>query len=311
MKIERLTLSEFDSLGLRPSNVFGTSDFLQLNAHKAENVMAFTADRRIGVTMGVADGVWRAPWSAPYLTVSLGTGAEGKTLLDTAALFGRELRDLLTADTPVRLTAPPVIYDSPENAFFEGFGRPGDTIITDTSFYINLKESEGESTWNKSARRNLKKAVTAGLRLIKVDDFEACYNLISTHHAALGYKMAMSADEVRRTARIVPVDFWMVFDGNVPLAAMYCYRVRHNTVQVISSGDTPAGRSVGAAVFLERGIIDYYRRELVERQGIEDALLDHGPTSVMGVQNEGLAAFKTSFGCKMSPKLTLLTGHAT
>ena len=301
----RIELSDFENylnLGLKPSNVFGSADFIRLNAHKADKVIAAVGDCSAGVVFGEINNGLSSPWSAPYLSVDTPSSFSENDIIE----FGRDARNVLADYENIRVTTPPAVYRGPENPFFEGFRRDGDEVITDTSFYIPLIDAEGEKSWNKSARRNLKRALSAGLRAIRSDNADECYNLICSHHHALGYNMAMTLEEVRDTAKIIPVDFWLVKYGETNLAAMYCYRVRHDIVQVISSGDTPGGRNVGAAIFMERAIIDYYRNLFINELHIADAFIDHGPTSVMGVQNEGLAAFKTSFGCLMSPKLTLL-----
>lgn len=297
-----MPLSEFAELGLSATNVFGSSEFLLLNRNKADRVVcALSDDGNIGIALGLKDGTWHAPWSAPYLSLS----TAGSIAPESVRAFGQDLRNMLQ-ESGVRFVFPPDVHQGPEKDFFAGFHRPGDTIVTDTSFYIAFGPDVEERPWNKSARRNLKKAVAAGLTAKLTDDAAQCYNLIRNHHEALGYSMAMTLPQVMDTAAILPVDFWVAFQDDSPVAAMYCYRVRPDMVQVISSGDTPKGRRVGAAVFMERVIIDYYRQMLVETEGLQQALLDHGPTSVGGVQNHGLAEFKTSFGCLLTPKVTLL-----
>lgn len=302
MNIEFLSLEDYLQLGLKPSSVFGSADFLRLNAYKADRIVCAAADKSIGIVFGEIDGELRAPWSAPYMSVD--TKEEG--VCDSYIHdFGKNLRSALKKDTKVRLITPPEIYGRSERIFTEAFRVTTDQIVTDTSFYIKLAESESEKDWNKSARRNLRRARNAGLQASLTSDYRECYDLIASHHEALGYNMAMTAEQVYETSRIIPVDFWVVKKEGQLLAAMYCYRVRRDIVQVISSGDTPAGREMGAAMFMERAIIDYYRELMINNEDISHALLDHGPTSVGGIQNEGLASFKTSFGCIMTPKITL------
>ena len=300
-----LTLDKYNELQLKPTNVFGKAQVLCLNAHKVHGRVKciVSPDGNLGIAFGQdEDGRLLAPWSAPYLAMHNAqcTMHNAQCTMHNEE-FGAYVRRFI-GDKPFRLVFPPEIPGhTPEAAFMKGFVCPGDHIITDTSFYIVLKDSAGESTWNKSARRNLRRALSADLSFER-SDADTCYNLIAAHHQALGYRMAMTLDEVKATARIIRVDFWIVRNNEQVLAAMYCYRVRHDTVQVISSGDTLQGRSVGASMFMERSIIDHYRTTLVEKEGITEAILDHGPTSVHGVQNTGLADFKSSFGCIMVPK---------
>lgn len=299
--IEKISFDEFVELNLQPTNIFGSYAFLALNSHKANEIVCFVnSEKSIGIAFGLRDGIYSAPWSAPYLSLNISDNCDDENIIK----FGRRLGEFLK-DKSCRLVFPPEIYNGCENLFLSGIRDTNYNQITDTSFYIPLARSAGEKSWNKSARRNLKKGVNEGLVASRTSDMSECYGLIARHHKSLGYNMAMTMEEVRETAKIVPVDFWVVSKDGETVAAMYCYRVRHDIVQVIASGDTPEGRKCGAAVFLERSMIDYYRSLLVDKEGIADAILDHGPTSVRGVQNEGLAAFKSSFGCILTPKLTL------
>lgn len=304
MKIEFLTLEKYLELRLNPSSAFGSADFLRLNAYKADNVICAVGDGKVGIVFGKTDGELRAPWSAPYMSVDRAPHADSAELFRE---FGDSLRSVLDDNIAIRLVTPPKIHGRYEEHFLKGFRREGDKLISDTSFYIDLRDSEGEKRWNKSAKRNLRRANNEGIEAFITSDFRECYDLIASHHVALGYNMAMTAEQVYDTSRIIPVDFWVVKKNDELLAAMYCYRVRNDIVQVISSGDTPNGRKMGAGMFMERAIIDHYRKLLVEKEGIINAILDHGPTSVNGIQNEGLASFKSSFGCKMTPKTTLIS----
>ena len=315
MDIHFKSLDEFLRLGLTPSNAFGMPDFLLLNAHKAEEIVcAVSEGAEVGMAFGVKGGALLAPWSAPYLSVFSHEKMDEYTEAERKRKyveFGESLREKLTGKD-FKLVFPPDIYNASERAVMDGFMRKEQNeAVVDTSFYIELKDSAGEDGWNKSARRALRKGRNACLEAYITDKPEECYELIARHHKDLGYNMAMTCRQVLDTSAVIPVDFWIVAavkaDGaKVPVAAMYCYRVRPDIVQVIASGDTPEGRVTGAPIFMERAIIDYYRMLLVDREKHRGAILDHGPTSVGGVQNEGLAAFKSSFGCKVTPKTTII-----
>lgn len=299
--IDVISFDEYAALGLSPTNVFGSYPFMELNRLKARDVACVVnKERSVGIVFGCREDVYLAPWSAPYLSLNV----SDRCSAEDARTFGRNVGKYLE-DKRYRLVFPPEIYDGPESVFLDGFRHNACESLTDTSFYIPLASSEGEKTWNKSARRNLKKGINEGLVAAITNNPAECYSLIARHHESMGYNMAMTEKQVLDTSKIIPVDFWIVRNGDVPVAAMYCYRVRHDIVQVIASGDTSEGRKCGAAIFLERAMIDHYRKTLVEEEGISGAVLDHGPTSVRGVQNEGLAAFKSSFGCVVSPKYTL------
>lgn len=307
MAVHFLSLDLYTKHELTPSSVFGSIPFLRINKNLTLPPKVAVRDCGdgkidIGVAFGYRGETLCSPWSAPYMSVD----TRGDVSCEDIAAFGSELRRELD-DTPVRLVLPPAVYDGPEKPFFDGFIRPDDKVVSDTSFHIPLAEAVGETTWNRRSRRNLRKAVEAGLRLVKIDNLDSCYNLIADHHDRHGYRMAMALDAVRVTSLVVPVDFWLVVEGDTPVAAAYCYRVCPKAVQVINSGDTPRGREIGAMTFMARALVDHYRNILVVDEGRADAFLDYGPTSVDGVQNDGLVAFKTGIGCIETEKLTLLT----
>lgn len=300
MEIKTKTPDEYFALNLRPTTVFGSEGFVRLNEPKAAKVLCFT-DGRVGLVAGVKDGVVRAPWSAPYFSIDTLAGVRESEITD----FGHRLREFM-AGRAFRLVTPPGVYGQREMAFVKGFGRPGDKELNDTSFAVGLREFSIDK-WHENPRRSLRKAFKAGLRYVRGGDLATVYRFIAGHHRQLGYRMAMTESDVAATAKVVDVDVRQVLDGDRVVAATYCYRVRPDVVQLINCGDTPEGRSVGAMSFLIYSLLKEYKTELVGEKGFKDALFDYGPTSVEGEQNDGLARYKASVGCEMTPKLTLFS----
>ena len=304
MKIEFLSLEDYCRVGLRPTTVFGSDAFLRLNQPRAESVVCAVADNRIGIAFGLKNDTLCSPWSAPYMALSVTSDIS----LQEVMSFGTLLRNELSETDGYKLVTPPTVYGDLESAFFEGFRRPTDIVITDTSFHVDLKEAIGTEKWNRNSRRNLKRAVDAGLQLVRADSPDTCYRLIAAHHHLHNYEMAMTEQAVIETAGIVPADFWMVVNGDgEACAGAYCFKVRDDIVQVINSGDTETGREDGAMTFMAYALISHYRHQLLEEENQTNAILDYGPTSVQGVQNEGLFRFKTGFGGIVTPKFTLIS----
>ena len=300
MTIERIPLDQYETLGLQPTNVFGSEGFLELNRLRADEIFLLVADRRLAVVCGLKDGILCMPWSAPYMTLLTDGNADEADF----RLFGQEARKSLGEDRKFKITVPAPIYGDAEKHFAEGFLRQGDRTVADTSFHISLERAVGEETWNRNQRRNLRRALEEGLALESAG-IDECYYIIERHHLEHGYRMAMSRQAVHDTARILAAEFFIVRKDQLPVAAAFCYFVRPDIVQVINSGDTAEGRNYGAMTFLARSLIDRYRKLLVEDKGIKDAVLDYGPTSVDGIQNEGLVRFKTGIGCELTQKYTI------
>lgn len=302
MEVHEVDFNQYCSLKLEPTNVFGTDAFLRLNSGRADCLKCYVnADGDLGIVFGQKEGVLCAPWSAPYMALSSSKKIDRADLRE----FGSCVRNEVGVETSFRLITPPACYGADEDAFAQGFRRENDREVKDTSLVLQLSDAIGENDWSKNARRNLKRASGYGLRLVKTEEIADCYKIIEEHHRRLGYRMAMTLNQIEDTAKILPVDFWVVRQDEKAVAAAYFYRVRPEVVQLINIGYSPEGKELRAATFLMRHIIDYYRDNIIETVGSANALLDYGPTSVDGVQNEGLLRFKRGLGFEVSWKTTL------
>lgn len=304
-KIHFLTPEAARTLGLRPSTVFGTPDFIDLVAGKASATLhAVNRERTVGLALGLRqDNVWHSPWSAPYASVDTAPGVTDGQVRD----FGSDLREAMRANgCRMRFTAPPAAYTDPGHAFMEGFRCPDDEIITDTSFHCMLARYD-TSGWRRDRLADLRKAQRNGLECRPATSLEQAYRLIEEHHHALGYNMAMTWQQVEETSRVVQVDSWIVTRGTEVLGAAYNYRVRPDVVQIINSGTTPEGRRVGAFTFLLDAMCRHYAEKLVQGCGYHQAMIDYGPSSAAGVQNEGLYDYKTAVGFTVTDKITVIT----
>lgn len=291
----------FDEIYLRPDNVFGLPDFIRLNAWKADTVEPFS-DGRFGIVFGVKEGMYMAPWSAPYTTFY---AAHDNPDEEAFRSFCREVKSFLD-NKSFRIVTPPVAYTPFSTIFAEELvSIDGMRSINDPNYILDLSTFTGIDKWARDARRNFRHSLRNPLRLVKETEPDAPYRLIAAHHAERGYNMAMCLDEVRQTARIVPVDFWTVRLGDEVLAAAYCYHVGEGVVQVINVGDTAVGRKYFAVTFLFRQLIEYYRRELFENGKFEHPQLDYGPATLGSEPNAGLIRYKESLCFVPSPKYVM------
>lgn len=266
--------------------VFDSPRFAIINSVKAEQVRTFSHGG-LSIIAGLRNGVWRAPFSAPFSSVT-GTGR-----YDAFASY-------LSTQTARRfvVTPPPVaVYGGAEA--LEALRKVADHVVTDYNYHYDLKHFDNyETHLVDAARRNHRRAINGGFRLEPTDDIAGVYNFIANHHRALGYRMAMSLHDVEITASILPIDFFYVRDaaGTVVGAAIY-YRTAPGVAQLINWGDDLDRRRERITNYMAYAIFAYYKQ-------LGFTTVDLGPASTDGIRNEGLIRFKLGLGCLESPKLT-------
>lgn len=272
-----------------PLTVFDRADFASLNAHRVQEVRV-VAEGGAAIVLGRReDGVWHAPFSAPY-ALPAGDG---------------DLRALAAALLPyaaegLELTPPPVFYPRARE-WRDALEVLDSEIIRDVNYHYPLSRLRDEEAYmSQMARRNLHKASRAGFELHRSEDIRTVYAFIAEHHRRLGYHMAMSEEAVLETAAILPVDlFEIIHEGCLAGAAIF-YRVCDGIAQLINWGDDLDLRPLRTSSFMAHSIFTYYAGE-----GFHT--VDLGPASVRGVRNEGLIAFKRSLGAVETVKCTFST----
>lgn len=268
------------------TTVFDSPQFTLLNANKARLVRTFRAHGS-ALTAGLRDGLWRAPFSAPFASI---TGAG-----DTAA-FARFFSESTGGKFAVTLP-PAAVYGGLESV--EAIRAVAARIVTDFNYHYDLARfDEYETHLADAARRNHRRAMAGGFRLEKTDDIDGVYNFIARHHSELGYRMAMTAHDVRITASVLPVDFFYVRDAsNTVVGAAIYYRTAPGVAQLINWGDDLTRRRERITNFMAYAIFGYYKQ-------LDFKTIDLGPASTDGIRNEGLIRFKLSLGAEETPKFT-------
>lgn len=301
-----LNASEYFSAGLSTGNIFGSENFVRLVADRIDKVIGVT-DGTVGFIAGVCHNRVFSPWSAPFMSLDTRIATPGNEDRTVFEEFGAEVRSLPDfKDKSFRMVTPPLVYGRAEHSFIQGFRNDSDNVTDSASFCRNLAKPLDLSQWARDTRRNYRHSLRQPLQLRVTQRGMECYDLIAAHHAAHGYPMAMSRDEVLATACAVPVDFFVVTRSDEMLAAAYCYRIRRDAVQIINTGDTQHGRRLYATTFMLHEIIAYYRKQLIEQEGLANAWLDYGPANnADGSFSQSLARFKTAHGFLPSSKLIL------
>lgn len=276
--------------------VFDTVGFAELNSARAAEVV-YLGDGRLGAILGRKDdGRWHAPFSAPYAMVSPCAGEH--PCADDYCRFAERLARF--ADDGLSLTPPPAFYLPADVGYWlAALAEMGCTRVDDINFHYDLsKYGAYAEHLEPAARRNTRRALSAGFSL--VTDFQPgeAYDIIAAHHAALGYRMAMNRDDVLRTAPLVNADFFGVILDGRPVAAAIYYTTAPGIAQLINWGDSLDIRHLRTVNFMAHAIFGHYR-------GRGYRFVDLGPASVSGVPNAGLVNFKRGLGAEATPRANL------
>lgn len=283
-----------------PATVYDSAEFaLTVSAeYGTEYILATDEDgNTIGMVWGKDDtGTWASPFSAPYALCSM-SRADIPVSLQALCAIARYVDT--EAHGKWRMVLPPEFYaPAPIHYAVEAFEALGHELFCDRN-YAHPTHAQMSSV----ARRNLRKAEHHGSFTLVADaDAGAVYDLIAEHHRQLGYNMAMTRNQVLATARAIPMDFFMVTDGEVPAAAAYYQHTAPHIVQMINWGDTAEARPLRVTNWMDHAISLHYAK-----LGI--STIDLGPGTHHGIANEGLERFKTSLGCTISLK-HIIAGHA-
>lgn len=287
-----------------PATVYDSEDFIRSVADDRSRcadityVIADDGDTEIGMIWGLRPNspIRFAPFSAPYSLCSASrpmseiTGTTFDTLLKALAVFVDK-----QFNGQWQMTLAPTFYaPALVEAMAQTFESTGQIAYIDRN-YAHTVDAELSS----AARRNLRKATQHGtFRLLTDPNPEEVYDLIAEHHRLLSYNMAMTREQVMGTARHVPMDFFMVMDGDTPAAAAYYQHTAAGIVQMINWGDTTDARPLRVTNWMDHAISRHYADK-----GI--SVIDLGPGTNKGIANDGLERFKTSLGCTISPKHTI------
>ena len=286
-----------------PFSKFETAEFIELNKHKADYVKYFLFDngkKRFGFVCGIKDGVLKAPFSASYGIFSEITENSRieyfheavKALIEWCASAGLKQ---ICAGAPA-LSYNPSLITKFQNALISN-GFQIESYDVNFEFYTKNFDENYLSCIQRNARKNYNTAARNGLMFEKTDDAASVYEIIKINREFRGFPLRMSLEEIVNTSKIIPSDYFIVYDaaGNKAASALI-HHLKESLARVVYWGNTPESEEVRPVNFLSYNIFKYYKEK-----GI--SLIDIGTSTVSGVPNYGLCDFKDSIGCSCSPKI--------
>lgn len=302
MEVRLVTIDQFYALFPTVRSVYGSRDFIELNAYKAEAVRCFVGydekDKpRLGLVMGFKDGEWRAPFSAPFAEIAYREPQSIERIYD----FISDLADLLE-DHSVTVTLAPTFYD-PE-LLTRAYGILANFVhktYWDFNYHYDLAAfPDFVQRLDRSARKNFHRAQEQGFEIALTDDVARAYAVIAANRKSHGYPLAMSLEQVMATVEsAVKADFFVLSHGSADVAAAMVYHVAEGIAQVVYWGDAPGYSEMRPMNYLSWYVFDYYYRGGYR-------IVDVGPSSSKGVPSSGLCRFKQSIACTLTLKPTFI-----
>lgn len=284
---------------------YGTKAFSDVNAAKVEAVRHFISydekgSPRLGIILGMREGRWTAPFSAPFAEIAYNKPQSLERIYD----FISELTDTLQG-APLRVTLPPAFYDPQMMPALHGvLANFASKTIWDYNYHLPVANaSDFAGSISRAARKNLKQARSHNFTFTPTDDIDRAYAVIEANRRSHGYPLAMSLEQVKQTVAPGPggveADFFILSAGTADVAAAMAYRVTPDIAQVIYWGDAPGHSGERPMNILPAFMLRHYRDAGVR-------ILDIGPASTSGIPNQGLCRFKESIGCILSLKPTFI-----
>jgi len=309
MEIQEVTFEEYSDLFPKPYHIFGSGSFSNLNSSKVEKTyyLLFKDNKyRLGLTGGLRNGGFFTPFSAPYGGfIFLNEDIKIFHIDDAIQTLIKWCRNQNM--NLISFTLPPDIYhesfiSKQTNCLF----RNGFTLKkVDLNYAFNLNKFNTNYPSNiwYNARRNLKISLSKELSFKKCELSEekiAAYNVIKINRKKKGFPLHMTFEDIEKTSRIIPSDFFLVYNNDaVPIASAIIFHVSPGIVQVIYWGDLPEFYQLRTMNFLSYKIFEYYKNK-----GLR--IVDIGISTEFSEPNPGLCEFKESIGCNISNKCTFL-----
>jgi hypothetical protein len=307
MEITEIDGKKFDEIINSPYHVFNSACFNELNKDKCDEVfyLLFNDGKyRLGFIGGCTDKILYSPFSGPFGGLTFISHDIRIQHIEEAL---RLLKVWATEKnfSSLNITTPPLIYESSFIAKQINCLWREDFIITrvDLNYSFSLEYFDDKYTeriWY-NAQKNLRISNNAGLRfqLCKNDDEKkVAYDIIRKNRESRGYPLRMTWNQVSETIRIIQADFFLVYDLlQNSIASAIVFHVAKNIVQVIYWGDIHEFANLKTMNFLSYKIFEYYKKHNMQ-------IVDIGPSTDNSTPIYGLAEFKESIGCMISPKFT-------
>lgn len=305
MEIIETTAKEYGQLVGTNIPVFSRREFLELNRDKVDRVhylIGKDGKNRVTFAIGEQNGVWKAPYSAPFSNIVL---LRKETSVEVIWDFVKSLVSYVKAQNGKRINIylPADIYGAADNSRILNalLGNGFNIQFQDINYSFDLKAFDMdhyESIMHYNAKKNLRIAQNALLSFVRCESDEQkveAYETIRINRERRGFPLRMSREQVMETIKVVDHDFFLVQREGKTIASAVVYRLTSKIAQVVYWGDIPEVGEFKPVNFISYQLIRFYKELNFE-------ILDIGISTEEGKPNYGLCNFKESLGCIPSSK---------
>jgi len=294
--------SEFKYYFPTDPHLFVSEAFINLNAPKVDTIVRLIQDTdkvQLGLIAGIANGILKAPFSAPFGGFHFKNESMYTTAIES---YIKDLVDYAIASdlSEIRLTLSPDIYSQSFNAkLVNVLLRMNFTMaIPEITNWVVLDEFNGiyshnasRTYYNQSVKNKLEFHQTD-----KMDEMEAIYNLIVENRSRMGRPIYMTFNDLLAMGNLFEVDYFKVIteDGQLVAGGMF-YHSNPQTAYAVFWGDALEGRPLRAMDYLIFKLWEFYKNS-----GFK--YIDLGISTESGMPNEGLLRFKETHECLSSLK---------
>ena len=305
MKVSRVSKEEYLKEFEDVEYVYDSVHFNELNKSKCNQLLYLIFhDKKTqgGIIGGVIDNCFLCPFSSPFSTFSFKKLLNSILKLEECIIALETFLNSIKMEH-VKIILPPLIYDS---NYLSKFiialqNYKWNLLYVDINYHLETKFFPSYfNTIFRNARKNLKTAELNNLRFKKttsLKEIKSAYQIIKNNRKAKNYPLKLSLTEVLKTIKIIPADFFIVYQNNIGVAAAQVFHINNNIVQVIYWGEEIEYSNLRPINYLAFKLIEFYHKSNVK-------IIDVGPSSKNGIVNNGLAEFKESIGCKPSLKFS-------
>ena len=294
---------QYKSIVEKPFCSFDSVEFVELNAHKVDEVKYFIFGDKanhFALVAGLKDKVLKCPFSATF-------GIFSEIRQNNQISYYYEAIGALIAwckDNEIEkiiFATPPLFYNQThitkfQNALFCNGFKVADY---DMNFEFCLENTiDYHQTINKNSKRKLKIAYDNNLKFQETSDLDQVYKIIKTNREEKGFPLWLSQTDISNTAKFIKSDYFLVLYGARAVASAYIQHITQNIVNVVYWGNITEASELCPMNFLAEQVYMHYQ------SAKQIKYISIGTSTLSSVANVGLCYFKESIGCNTSPKLS-------
>lgn len=307
MELKEISGKEYQSIFTQHDHLYNTVQYNALNEHKCEKsvyLLFFENKVKLGLIVGLKDGVLSSPFSAPFGGFSANKNSvrievihEAIQLLDNYAKQN--------GISTVKFILPPYFYNEDLLAkTYYSLHINGYTAIKDINYHLNTSDFPiyTETKIGKRTKEFIGKAISHGLIFKQITndyDKRTAFNIIKDNRDRKDRPMYIDYNYILEVSKIIPIDFFLILDQNIPIASAIAYHISKHVLQIVFWGNVHNhDTQIRPMYFLAFKLFEFYHTQ-------QFTTIDLTTGSVNGVPNFGLCHFKENIGCTTGLKFTM------